>query len=164
MPDTLHLALRHHQQGQLDQAAQFYLAILAVQPAHPEALHLLGVVAHQKGDHAGAVELIARAIAGNPCDAMYHANLAEAYRALGRLDQAIASCRAALRLRPDYPEAANNLGLALLGQGKIDDAVAQLGEALRLKPDYAMACNNLGNALRLRGDWNEAEQHFRRAV
>jgi len=147
MPDTLHLALRHHQQGQLDQAAQFYLAILAVQPAHPEALHLLGVVAHQKGDHARAIDLIGRAIAGNPGDAMYHANLAEAYRAQGRLDQAIASCRAALHLRQDYPEAVNNLGLALLGQGKTEDAIAQFGEALRLKPDYAMACSNLGNAL-----------------
>jgi tetratricopeptide (TPR) repeat protein len=164
MPDILHQAVHLHQHGRLDEAARLYQAILAVQPDHSEALHLLGVVAHQKGDHARAVELILRAIRGKPGDAMYHANLAEAYRALGRLDQAIASCRAALRLRPDYPEAANNLGLALLGQGKIDDAVAQLGEALRLKPDYAMACNNLGNALRLRDDLKEAETHFRRAV
>jgi tetratricopeptide (TPR) repeat protein len=164
MPDTLQLALRHHQQGQLVEAARLYHAALAVQPDHPEALHLLGVVAHQKGDHARAVELILRAIVGNPGNATYHANLAEAYRAQGRFEQAIASCRAALRLRTDYPEAANNLGLALLGQGKIDDAVAQFSEALRLKPDYAMACNNLGNALRLRGDLKEAETHFRRAV
>jgi tetratricopeptide (TPR) repeat protein len=164
MPDTLHLALRHHQQGQLDQAAQLYLAILAAQPTHPEALHLLGVVAHQKGDHARAIDLIGRAIAGNPGNAMYHANLAEACRAQGGLDEAVASCRAALRLRPNYAEAANNLGMALLGQRKIDDAVAQFGEALRLKPDYAMACNNLGNALHLRGDLESAETHFRRAV
>jgi tetratricopeptide (TPR) repeat protein len=164
MAEILHQAVRHHQQGRLDEAARLYQAILTVQPGHLEALHLLGVVAHQQGDHARAVELIARAIAGNAGNAMYHANLAEAYRALGRLDQAVASCRAALRLRPDYPEAANNLGLALLGQGKTDDAIAQFGEALRLKPDYAMACNNLGNALRLRGDWNGAEAHFRRAV
>jgi tetratricopeptide (TPR) repeat protein len=163
MPDILHQAVRQHQHGRLDEAARLYQAILAVQPGHPEALHLLGVVAHQKGDYARAVELIVRAIAGKPGDAMYHANLAEAYRALGRLDEAVASCRAALRLRPDYAEAANNLGLALLGQGKTE-AIAQFGEALRLKPDYAMACNNLGNALRLRGDLKEAEKHFRRAV
>jgi tetratricopeptide (TPR) repeat protein len=164
MSDILHRAVHLHQHGRLVEAARLYQAILAAQPGHPEALHLLGVVAHQKGDHARAIELILRAVAGKSGDAMYHANLAEAYRAQGRLDQAIASCRAALHLRPDYPEAANNLGLALLGQGKMDDATAQFGEALRLKPDYAMACNNLGNALRLRGDLNEAEKHFRRAV
>jgi tetratricopeptide (TPR) repeat protein len=164
MPDALHRALQHHKQGRLDEAALLYHAILAAQPGHLEALHLLGVVAHQRCDHARATELIGRAIAGNPDNATYHANLAEAYRAMGRLEQAVASCRAALRLRPHYREAANNLGLALLGQGKTDDAIAQFREAFRLKPDYAMACNNLGNALRLHGDLKEAEMHFRRAV
>jgi len=66
MPDTLHRALRHHQQGQLDEAARLYHAVLAAQPGHLEALHLLGVVAHQKGDHARAVELIGRAVAIGP--------------------------------------------------------------------------------------------------
>jgi cytochrome c-type biogenesis protein CcmH/NrfG len=105
MPDTLQLALQHHQHGRLGEAARLYQAILAVQPGHLEALHLLGVVAHQQGDHAQAVALIARVLAGNRNNAMYHANLAEAYRALGRLDEAVVSCRAALRLRPDYAEA-----------------------------------------------------------
>ena len=81
MPDILHQAVHHHQQGRVDEAARLYQAILAVQPGHPEALHLLGGVAHQRGDHAHAVELIVRAITANPGDAMYHANLAEAYRA-----------------------------------------------------------------------------------
>jgi tetratricopeptide (TPR) repeat protein len=164
MHDALHQAVRHHQHGRLAEAARLYQVILAVQPGHPEALHLLGVVAHQQGDHARASDLIVRAIGGNPNDAMYHANLAEAYRALGQFDRAVASCRAALRLRPNYAEAANNLGLALLGQGRTDEAIARFGEALQLKPDFAMACNNLGNALRLRGDPNGALEHFRRAV
>ncbi len=164
MPDTLQFALQHHQHGRLREAAQLYEVLLAAQPGHLEALHLLGVVAHQQSDHARAVLLIGRAVAGNPNNAMYHANLAEVYRALGQLDQAVASCRVALGLRPHYPEAVNNLGMALLGQGKTGEAVAQFAEALRLKPDFAMASNNLGNALRLRGALQEAETHFRRAV
>jgi tetratricopeptide (TPR) repeat protein len=164
MADTLQIALQHHQRGRLEEASQLYLAILADQPRQVEALHLLGVVAHQQGDHARAVLLIGRAVAGDPSNARYHANLAEAYRLLGQLDQAVDSCRLALGLRPHYPEAANNLGLALFGQGKTDEAIAQFAEALRLKPDFAMACNNLGNALRQRGDLQEAETHFRSAV
>ena len=164
MADTLQIALQHHQHGRLEEAARLYQAILADQPRHVEALHLLGVVAHQNGDHAHAVLLIGRAVAGDPNNAIYHANLAEAYRMLGQLDRAVASCEVALGLRPHYPEVANNLGLALLGQGKTDEAIARFAEALRFKPDFAMACNNLGNALRQRGDLQEAETHFRSAV
>ena len=43
----------------------------------------------------------------------------------GKLDQAMAQYTEALRLKPDYAEAHNNLGLALAAQGKLDQAVAQ---------------------------------------
>jgi tetratricopeptide (TPR) repeat protein len=164
MHDALSLGLQQHQRGRLDEAARLYQQVLAARPDHDDALHLIGVVALQQGKPARAAALIGRAVALKPGAAVYHANLAEAYRALGQLDRAADCCRTALRLRPHYPEAANTLGLALLGQGKTDDAIAQFGEALRLKPDSAMACNNLGNALRLRGDLKEAEKHFRLAV
>jgi tetratricopeptide (TPR) repeat protein len=125
---------------------------------------LLGVVAHQQGDHRQAAECIGRAVTLNPGNATYHANLAEAHRALGNLDRAAACCRTALRLQPRSPEAANNLGLVLLAEGKTDDAILQFRETLRLKLDYGMACTNLGNALRLSGDLDAALAHFRRAV
>ena len=43
--------------------------------------------------------------------------------------------REAIRLKPDYAEAHNNLGIALTDQGKLDEAVAEYREAIRLKPD-----------------------------
>jgi hypothetical protein len=70
MPDTLDFALQQHQHGHRNEAARLYQAILAVQPGHLEALHLLGAVAHQQGDHARAALLIGRAVAGNPNNAM----------------------------------------------------------------------------------------------
>jgi tetratricopeptide (TPR) repeat protein len=157
-------ALRDHQTGRLAAAARRYQSILAQIPGQADALHLLGVVALQRGRLQQAVELISRAVEANPAVADYHSNLAEACRLHGRLDEAVASGKAALGLRPDFPAAANNLGLALLGQGETDEAIARFAEALRLKPNFAMACNNLGNALRLRGALQDAEAHFRRAV
>ena len=62
----------------------------------------------------------------------------------GKLDEAIAAYREAIRLKPDYAEAHSNLGIALAGQGKLDEAIAEYREAIRLKPDYAAAHNNLG--------------------
>jgi tetratricopeptide (TPR) repeat protein len=160
----LSTAIRDHQSGRLEQAARTYQSILARQPEHADALHLLGVVALQQGDPSRAVELIGRAVAVNPSAAAFHCNLAEAYRALGQLERAAGCCRLALRLRPDYPEAANNLGLILQAQGQAEAAVAQFREALRLRPDAPMVHNNLGNALRLAGDRALALASFRQAL
>ena len=65
----------------------------------------------------------------------------------GKLDEAVAEYRAAIRLKPDYAEAHYNLGIALTDQGKLDEAVAEYRAAIRLQPDYAEAHYNLGIAL-----------------
>jgi tetratricopeptide (TPR) repeat protein len=157
-------AVREHQSGRLESAARIYQSILAQDPNHADALHLLGAVALRWGQPQRAVELIGRAIAVNPRVADYHSNRAEAYRALGQVDQAFASGQAALRLQPNFAGAANNLGLAFLAQGKHQDAVAQFRRALELAPDAALFHNNLGNALRLQRDSAEALDHFRQAL
>jgi tetratricopeptide (TPR) repeat protein len=164
MHDDLSVAVRYHQGGQLEQAARIYRAVLSRQPDHVDALHLLGVVALQQGNSSQAVELIGRAIAVNPSVAAFHANLAEAYRALGEPERAAGCCRVALRLQLDYPEAANNLGLALLAQKKPEAAADQFREALRLRPGVAMVHNNLGNALRLVGEKAHAVSQFQQAL
>lgn len=164
MCEDLSAAVRHHQRGDLRRAARAYRAILSHDPAHADALHLLGVVALQSGDAPGAIDLIGRAAALAPEAAAFHANLGEAYRAYGQLDRAAECCRTALRLRPDYPEAANNLGLVLLSQGDAAAAVEQFRAAVRLAPDRALGHNNLGNALRVAGDADAAVAAFRTAV
>ncbi len=118
MNDSFRLALEKHQQGFLDQAAQLYLKVLSRGPEHADALHVLGVVAHQQGRDAQAIGVIRQAPALKPGVAMYHANLAEAYRALAEYELASASAQTALRLRPDFAEPAKTLGL-LLEQGPI---------------------------------------------
>jgi Flp pilus assembly protein TadD len=52
----------------------------------------------------------------------------------------------AVRLKPDYAEAHNNLGIALAQKAQIDEAISQFQEAIRLKPGYADAQNNLAIA------------------
>ena len=62
----------------------------------------------------------------------------------GKLEEAIASYRQALRLKPDYAEAHNNLGIVSEGQGKLEEAIASYRRRLRLKPDYAEASQQPG--------------------
>jgi tetratricopeptide (TPR) repeat protein len=164
MQTPLAAAIEMHQAGQLGPAAQLYQQVLNDDESNAVALHLLGVLHHQQGDSARAVDLIGRAVALQPNVPAFHANLAEAYRSLGQHDRAIGCCRTALRLRSDFPEALSNLGLALQALGKRAEAVEQFRRALKLRPDFAQAHNNLGIALRESGEHAEALEHFRRAV
>ena len=164
METDLACALQYHQAGKLEEARRIYQNLINVGQHSANALHLLGVLAHQQGDHDRAAEMIGRAIALNPSAAAYHANLAEVYRTLGRLDRAVDCCRTALHFQPDYPEAVNSLGLILLARGQTGLAVAQFRLALRLRPGYAVACNNLGNGLRCQGDKTGALAQFRLAL
>jgi tetratricopeptide (TPR) repeat protein len=161
--DLIH-ARQLHEAGRYADAARCYDAFLGLWPNHAEALHLFGVLHHQCGYPARAVELIGRAAALRPDAAAYHANHAEAHRALGQHEQAIDCCRTALRLRPDYPEAANNLGLALHALGRYAEDIEQFREALRTRPGFAMAQNNLATSLLELGQEEDALEAYRAAV
>jgi tetratricopeptide (TPR) repeat protein len=53
----------------------------------------------------------------------------------GRQSEAISHFEAALRIRPDYPDAHFNLGMALANAGRYTEAIQHLEAAQRLKPD-----------------------------
>src|SRR4029077_533685 len=108
--------LAHHQAGRLPQAEACYRKILAAAPRDVNALHLLGVLARQTGQHAAAVELISKAVALNGRIPELHSNLGNAFMDLGRSTEAEASYRRALALKPDYAAAHNNLGNVLQGR------------------------------------------------
>jgi len=60
------LAVRHHQAGRLQEAEQLYRQILAQYPRNADALHNLGVIAHQVGKINLAVNLIRQSVAIKP--------------------------------------------------------------------------------------------------
>jgi protein O-GlcNAc transferase len=164
IPQAFEIALRHHRAGKLKDAESIYREILAAQPNHAEALHHLGVIAHQLGRHDAAVEWIRRAIGFDPNNPVAHSNLGEACRTLGRLDDAMAAFRRALELKPDYADAHYNLGITLQQRGQLDGAIAAYRRALELEPHLPEACNNLGIALQEGGQIDEAIAAFRRAL
>lgn len=138
--------------------------MLAADPRHADALHLLGALATQRGNHEEAVALIRSAIAENGSSPQFHANLGTALRSLGRFAEAEAAYRRAIELKPDYADAHNHLGATFRDLGRIEEAERSLCEAVHLRPDYGDAFNNLGNLLRETDRAQDAESAYRHAL
>jgi Flp pilus assembly protein TadD len=66
-----------------------------------------------------------------------------AYYRLGSFEDCIRAAQEALRARPDYAEAYNNIAAGYQSMGHWDEAIAAAEHALRLKPDLQIARNNL---------------------
>jgi predicted O-linked N-acetylglucosamine transferase (SPINDLY family) len=164
LTDALRTALAHHQAGRLELAAEIYRRVLAVEPNHPDALHLLGMVHHQRGESTTAIDLISRAVALSPTAADYHRNLGDAHRAAGQMEQAVACYQRALELAPHDVAAHNKLGIAYRAQGKLAEATTCYRRALELAPALAEVLNNLGNALADQQQTAEACDCYRQAL
>lgn len=166
MTDPLELlrqAASLHQAGRLAEAEPLYAAAVDALPGHPDALHLYGVLCAQTGRNARAIALIEAAIARRDGAPAYHANLARALRAEGRLDEAAASLRRAIALQPS-DDAFFSLGNVLRQAGDTAEAIARYRDALALRPDFADARLNLAAALEGVGDADGALGQLRAAL
>jgi tetratricopeptide (TPR) repeat protein len=72
--------------------------------------------------------------------------------------------RNALRLRPDYPEAHNNLAVLLREAGELVAAAEHYRQALALRPDYPEAHYNYGLLLDRTGRASGARQRYEEAL
>lgn len=160
---ALSIAIGHHRAGRLDLAEEIYRRILAAEPGHADALHLLGAAAHQQGRHEDAVDLIQAALKLRETEAAFN-NLGKAYHALGKMAEAEVCYRQALELNPHYASAYNNLANLVREEGKLDEATACYRRALELQPEDVEVCNNLGNLLRALGKPDEAIACYERAL
>src|SRR5512141_1072966 len=174
-PQKLERAVRLHNEGKLDAAEALYREVLRDMPGHQTALHLSGLIAHQRGRHREAVTLIEAALAGGATTAVIHTNCGVAYRALGDLEKATQHITWAIALDPEFPDAHLNYALVLLDQGLPQAAKAHLEIVLELRPNtpaahlhlgriyldeekYALAAERLREALRLRP--GNAQAHY----
>jgi len=127
-------AIDSHQKGKLDRAARGYKRVLKTIPTHADALHLLGVIALQRGKPADATDLIQQALALNPAMAPAHYNLARCLRAQGDLDGALTHITRSLELVPADADAWLLRGQLLIDLDRSDAAIAAFSQALSAQP------------------------------
>ncbi len=133
--------LRLLRAGQFQDAEQCGRLALALDAAHADSLHLMGLLSLLAKQHAIAVEWFAEAIRQNPNVADYFFNLAHALKELGRTDEAIKSFDRGLVLQSGYAEGWYNLGELLQAQGRLDEAIMSFDVALKAEPTYREAAN-----------------------
>jgi len=85
-------------------------------------------------------------------------------QAAGRLREAEAGFRQAVRLNPKLVEAHTHLGSVLREQGRLDEAEASYRHAIALQGGEAVAHTGLGNVLTDRGDLHGAIDSYRSAL
>jgi len=94
--------------------------------------------ARQAGRLDEAMDLLAAAAEADPGVAVVHHDLGILYRMVSRLDQAEASLREAMRLRPDDARTRHALGTVLMAQGRYRDGWP-LYEARRDVPELGLS-------------------------
>lgn len=150
--------------GDLQAAENYYRRIIDTDANYHPAYHSLGLLALQVNKLPLAADLVARAAELGPKTRAYFSNLCEIRRRLGRLDEAIAAGRKAVKLDPMNAGTHYNLALALTDKRLYSDATSEYRAAIRIDPGYGLAWNNLGSCLERMGQKEEAEEAYAKAV
>jgi 2-polyprenyl-3-methyl-5-hydroxy-6-metoxy-1,4-benzoquinol methylase/Flp pilus assembly protein TadD len=102
--DVYAAAILHYRKGEFVQAENLCRSALSRDPRHVRSLVLLGDVVQQGGRNKLAVKLLSQALELDRADAAAHDNIAIAYQALGRMDEAVAHFTHAIALGLRDPE------------------------------------------------------------
>lgn len=160
----LQTGMELHRAGRLQEAESCYQSVRRQRPDHPDAWHLLGVIAHQVGKNELAVELVEKAIEINPDTPDFYITCGEAHRAQRQYERAIICLQQALAKKPDFAGAHVNLGNVYKDMGRLQQAEEHCRTAISLQPGFGVAHNNLGIILKETDREEEAIRCFGKAI
>ncbi len=150
--------------GRRQEAVEHLTTAIAANPTYLEAQHLLMTVLSEMHDSEALQRAARAALARFPSDSIAQSwlnnpvvaapptpeSLLETSLALykqGQFDDSITAARQALKMRPGYAEAWNNIAAAYNSMSRWDEGISACQEAIRLKPDFQLARNNLAWAV-----------------
>jgi predicted O-linked N-acetylglucosamine transferase (SPINDLY family) len=157
-------AVELQQAGRTVDAALIYRAVIAQDPKHFDATHLLGVIALQENRLDEARNLIAAALRIRPDDPPALNNLGTVHLRNKQPELARALFERSAKLQPNDSSAQINLGTALRQLGRSREALGPLRTAHAQAPGSALVCNLLGACLLDSGDARAAVQLFEAAT
>lgn len=120
---------------------------------------------HLAGAYDQAIAAYRRSIAIHPT-AEAHTFLGWSLSYLGQLDEAIAECKAAIEIDPEYGNPYNDIGVYLIDLGRLEEAVPWLEKATRAERYccYQFPHFNLGRIQLMKGQLAAARRSFEQAL
>ncbi|MEQ8733652.1 MAG: tetratricopeptide repeat protein [Rhodospirillaceae bacterium] len=164
LAQKLEAALRHHQAGNINEATRLYHAVLLQDPLQPDALNLLGVIAHQNKAYQEALEYFDRAISIAPNMVAAHFNKGNLCRDIKHPEQATLAYESALKIDPGYGDAILNLGCVLYDEGHMEAALPHFKKLIEIAPQFAKAHYNLAKCFGALNRLEEAHQAIGKAL
>ncbi len=161
-----YLASALAQDGQLERARRQYLKAIALRPAYADAHANLGFVLIRQQRHQEAQTHLERALELDAETAELHAGLGDTSAKLGKPAEAKHHYGAALRLRPGWPVAANNLAwiLATHPDPQVRDAEQALRIAETLTQAHPTFLDTVAAAQAANGRFDDARRNVTAAV
>ena len=149
-----------HVLGKLSGAAQWGMRGIAI-----GVIVVLGVLTYrQAGIYRDEITFYSHIISLNPHARGAHANLGNALRKQGRLEECLAISLAGVQKDPDAAKVHTNVGLVLLEQDEFDEAEKYLHRALKLEPRNPYFLQIMGELHREQGRYEDALEYYGAAI
>jgi arylsulfatase A-like enzyme/Tfp pilus assembly protein PilF len=147
-----------------DEAIKSLLEVTRQDPKVIDAWFMLGNEYYRKRQFTQAIESYKQALALKSDYDLVVINMANAYRQLGKDEEALVGYRRFMELDPRNAQIRYEAAQILVDRGELAEARAQLDEALKLQPSMAAARNALGIIALKNGDAAQAEREIRSAI
>jgi tetratricopeptide (TPR) repeat protein len=138
------MALQHYQEGHLKQAQEVCQRILREQQ-RPDAILILGKIAHEQREFKAAVERYEQFLGIVPDHAQTHFNLGVVLERLGRAESAIEHYKKSISINADDATVHRKLGHAYTKLHRWDEAIRAFRQVLRIQADDVGTIIKLGN-------------------
>jgi Tfp pilus assembly protein PilF len=152
-------------EGKAAEAKAVFESLLRRYPQEADLHLFLGITLLRLRDPQAAESAVRKAIAVDPDHVEARTLLAWIESDIhGNFDAAITEYKRVVELRPDFPQAYNNLGVALKRKGALAEAADNFNKALERKPDFGAALSNRGWTFAEQNNWTDARRDFEQAL